>query len=101
MKDMKISQNPVHLSELFSTLHQKMDLTTLTSQNYEIQQRKSNKIYMHQDIWWNAQYFSNHQHDMISRELSRDGVRKLRPNGNYAQGNYYNVISYAHILLVP
>ena len=27
--------------------------------------------------------------------------RKLRPNVIYAQGNYGNVISYAHILLVP
>ena len=27
--------------------------------------------------------------------------RTLRPNVNYAQGNYDNVISYAHIPLVP
>ena len=27
--------------------------------------------------------------------------RKLRPNVNHARGNYDNVISYAHILLVP
>ena len=27
--------------------------------------------------------------------------RALRPNVNYAQGNYDNVISYAHIPLVP